>query len=720
MPFVTSSRGAPSALNAFSYEIHVRPDNTAAIVDIIKHFGWRHIYYLYDSDDGLMRLQQIFRALSNNSLIWFSVIRFRDVTRVHDELRSIDNGTTRSVKTVVLDLSTDLAYQQVLKQIPEVGMNKFGYNYLLASLDFKRLNLSRFRHGGVNVTGFQLLDEQQAPFKDLRRTLIAMRAGKVQDDMEARDVYPLPVGAALTLDALNLIEKGIMGVMEEDPDVFRWIFRRGDVYNYNRTRGVPCTTRPPIPWMLGAKLLSKMKLKSPQGLSGDLAFSEDGLRKNFSLRVYSMALDKGVKKIGTWSTSGGFRCVDAPEEETRWSRRRQDNAVNRTKIINSQPFLMYKEKDDGHPLTGNNRFEGYAMDLAWGLATEIGFDFLFKLVHDNKYGAREPKNNTWNGMIGELINGKADLAIAGLTITAERERYVDFSKPFMDIGVSIIIKKPQHQRPGVFSFMEPLSIEIWVCITIAYIVVSVALFVVSRFSPVEWKKDPHKSGGYGNDFSLLNSFWFSMGALMFQGSDSCPRSVSGRIIGGAWWFFVLIIISSYTANLAAFLTMKRMVKPIESVDDLVNHPTIKYGAPSSGTTLQFFKGRWLLGYSCRILTYLSTKQMYEYMISHPEVLTETSDEGIERVKNMKGKYAFLTDSSAIDFANNREPCDTTTAGSPLNSKGFGIPTPRGSELRDQITLAVLRLKEGGTLHTLHQRWWIEKGQCGGDAGVPVQ
>lgn len=52
MPFVTSSRGAPSALNAFSYEIHVRPDNTAAIVDIIKHFGWRHIYYLYDSDDG--------------------------------------------------------------------------------------------------------------------------------------------------------------------------------------------------------------------------------------------------------------------------------------------------------------------------------------------------------------------------------------------------------------------------------------------------------------------------------------------------------------------------------------------------------------------------------------------------------------------------------------------------------------------------------------------
>lgn len=122
-----------------------------------------------------------------------------------------------------------------------------------------------------------------------------------------------------------------------------------------------------------------------------------------------------------------------------------------------------------------------------------------------------------------LVRQKADMAIAGLTITAERERYVDFSKPYMEIGVVIMIKKPLHQRPGIFSFMEPLSIEIWVCITMAYIGVSVALFVVSRFSPVEWRKSPKAENGYENDFSLLNSFWFSMGALMFQGSDNCPR-----------------------------------------------------------------------------------------------------------------------------------------------------------------------------------------------------
>ncbi|XP_076467659.1 glutamate receptor 3-like [Babylonia areolata] len=700
MPYITPSPAPPRRRKALSYELHVRPDNTGAIVDVIRHFRWRHIHYLYDSDEGLLRLQQIFRALGNESSNWFFVSRFLDVTNVHEQLRAVDSSSAAlPFKSIVLDLSSDEAYEHVLRQIPEVGMNKYGYSYLLGTLDFQRLNLSRFRHGGVNVTGFQLLDEQQDSVKDLRRTLL---------HRGDEDVHPLPVTAALTVDALRLIESGVAGMLEDDPDVFRWIFRRRVVYNYNRTRGIPCTTRPPVPWMHGTNILNKIKQKPPQGLSGSLTFHDDGSRKDYTLHVYSMALDKGIKKVGTWSTKSAFISVH-DSDEGGGGRRRKGGGLNSTKIITSiisEPFLMYKAFKEGQPPIGNDRFEGYSIDLAKGVASEVGFEYRFKLVEDNSYGMRNPANNTWNGMIGELIAKKADMAIAGLTITAERERYVDFSKPFMEIGVSIIIKKPQHQKPGVFSFMEPLSIEVWVCITVAYIGVSVALFVVSRFSPVEWHKDPQADSGYENEFSLFNSFWFSMGALMFQGSDSCPKSVSGRIIGGAWWFFVLIIISSYTANLAAFLTMKRMVKPIESVDDLVNHPTIKYGVPSSGTTFQFFA-------TADVPVY---KQMYEYMNSNPEVLVSTPDEGIQRVRDSKGKYAFLTDSSAIEYANNREPCDTTSAGPKLNNKGFGIATPRGSDMRDQITLAVLRLKEGGTLHTLQQRWWIEKGQCGGDSG----
>lgn len=69
-------------------------------------------------------------------------------------------------------------------------------------------------------------------------------------------------------------------------------------------------------------------------------------------------------------------------------------------------------------------------------------------------------------------------------------------------------------------------------------------------------------------FSVSNSFWFITGTFLRQGSGLNPKAASTRIVGGIWWFFTLIIISSYTANLAAFLTVERQITPIENAEDL--------------------------------------------------------------------------------------------------------------------------------------------------------
>lgn len=89
---------------------------------------------------------------------------------------------------------------------------------------------------------------------------------------------------------------------------------------------------------------------------------------------------------------------------------------------------------------------------------------------------------------------RADVAVAPLTITLVREEVIDFSKPFMSLGISIMIKKPQKSKPGVFSFLDPLAYEIWMCIVFAYIGVSVVLFLVSRFSPYEWHNEELEEG----------------------------------------------------------------------------------------------------------------------------------------------------------------------------------------------------------------------------------
>lgn len=108
-------------------------------------------------------------------------------------------------------------------------------------------------------------------------------------------------------------------------------------------------------------------------------------------------------------------------------------------------------------------------------------------------------------------------------------------------------------------------------------------------APVRYPTSVNGSGTAINEFGILNSFWFALSAFMQQGCDLSPRSLSGRIVGSVWWFFTLILVSSYTANLAAFLTVERMVTPIKSPEDLASQNEVQYGTLYQGSTMQFFE-----------------------------------------------------------------------------------------------------------------------------------
>lgn len=92
-----------------------------------------------------------------------------------------------------------------------------------------------------------------------------------------------------------------------------------------------------------------------------------------------------------------------------------------------------------------------------------------------------------------------------------------------------------------------------------------------------------------NEFSVPNSFWYALAAFMQQGCNISPRSISGRIVASIWWLFTLIIVSSYTANLAAFLTVERTLMPISSVEDLAALADMQYGTRLHGSTYDFFR-----------------------------------------------------------------------------------------------------------------------------------
>ncbi|KAH7950707.1 hypothetical protein HPB51_028259 [Rhipicephalus microplus] len=342
---------------------------------------------------------------------------------------------------------------------------------------------------------------------------------------------------------------------------------------------------------------------------------------------------------------------------------------------------------------------------------------------------------------------EADLAIGDLTITSERERSVDFTMPFMTLGVGILYKKTDQKRFLLF-FLSPLSGDVWFCVAGACVAVSVILCCVARAQSAVCRRSSAVSRRYGccccrnslsrsdgdwyseadsgrarldiiqgqeavgsselqretsysdsrrnitlpmvqSDFTFPNSCWFIVSAILRQGCGLFPRTASARIIAATWWIFSFVLVSSYTANLAAFLTKERLLSPIESAEDLAKQSTVRYGCVRSGSTYALFK-EW-------------KHETYEMMWhAMKEDLVSSIAEGIGRVE--RGGYAFLMDSTSIEYVVRRR-CQLKQIGGLLDSKGYGIATPHGSPYRNILSSTLLRLQERGTLQKFKDRWW---------------
>lgn len=141
------------------------------------------------------------------------------------------------------------------------------------------------------------------------------------------------------------------------------------------------------------------------------------------------------------------------------------------------------------------------------------------------------------------------------------------------------------------------------------------------------------------------------------------RAMSTRTIAGIWYFFTLIMISSYTANLAAFLTVEKVIYPIESAEELSMQTQIEYGCLGSGSTKAFFQ-------DSNITTF---KRMWNFMKGRPHVFMKKNDDGKTRVE--KGGYAYLMESASIEYIVERN-CNLTQIGGLLDTKGYGIATKK--------------------------------------------
>ncbi|XP_034150585.1 glutamate receptor ionotropic, kainate 5 isoform X2 [Esox lucius] len=645
-------------------------DLSLAIGAILRSFSYPTTSLICAKAECLLRLEELVRRflISRETLSVRMLDESLDPTPLLKEIRD------DKVATIIIDANASISYI-ILRKASELGMTSAFYKYILTTMDFPLLRLDNVVDDQSNIVGFSMLNSSHPFYLEFIRSLnLSWREGC--------DLSPYPgpaLSSALMFDAVHVV----VGAVRE--------------LNRSQEIGVkPLSCTSPQIWQHGTSLMNYLRMVEYDGLTGRVEFNSKGQRTNYTLRI----LEKhrgGHKEIGIWYSNNTL-AMNSTSLDINMS----ETLANKTLIVTTileNPYVM--RKSNYQEYQGNDRYEGFCVDMLRELADMLKFSFRIKLVDDGLYGAPEP-NGSWTGMVGELINRKADLAVAGFTITSEREKVIDFSKPFMSLGISILYRVHLGRKPGYFSFLDPFSPAVWLFMLLAYLAVSCVLFLAARLSPYEWY-NPHpclmgRKDMLENQYTLGNSLWFPVGGFMQQGSEIMPRALSTRCVSGVWWAFTLIIISSYTANLAAFLTVQRMEVPIESPDDLADQTNIQYGTIQGGSTMTFFM-------NSRYQTY---QRMWNYMHSkQPSVFVKSTEEGIARVVN--SKYAFLLESTMNEY-HRRLNCNLTQIGGLLDTKGYGIGMPLGSPYKEEITLGVLQLAENNRLEILKRRWW-EGGQC---------
>ncbi|KAL3311509.1 Glutamate receptor ionotropic, kainate 1, partial [Cichlidogyrus casuarinus] len=645
----------------------------------------KEIVIFYSNEESLAKFQYLFARHNGDFLIRRWVLGEQNA----------DSNPFKFFRTKAKHMKwfiVDIPYREIKRFVERMAENQMSttyFNYLFTDLDFPFAVPNIFAKIRANITGLSLVK--------FASPLTIQNLSFIEDYSYKFDESASHTRAALIHDSVNYITRVLLTLQAD---------RKQSILPHKRSCSDPAGSK--------QENLSFLKaLRSPDKSYGADYFTHhveftfgNSSRSSLNLTLLSNSGDK-IEAVSYWIRSN--EGSDAKRglvlrSENELQRAARENIRGKTLRVTTMPeapYVIYKPRD-GVGSNSNDPLDwtGMCIEILRIISNKLHFNFRIQVVSDGQFGT--PDSNDpykWTGMIGELIEERADLALASLTITAERNKVIKFTTPYKNLGISILYRKPPKKDYIYLRFLEPFSKAVWGYVITAYIMVSFVLYFTARFTPYEWY-NPHpcnqNSEIIENNFNMLNSLWFVIGSLMQQGIDIVPRATSTRIIAGCWWFFTLIIIASYTANLAAFLTVERMKPTIEKAEDLVEQSQIKYGTVKGGSTYRFF-----LQSSNEVF-----RKMYKQMVlNYNEVMQSKTEYGVHKVMNSTD-YAFILESSTNDYWSKRN-CELLKIGPNLDSKGYGFGLPKSSPYDAVISEEILGMMENQKMLDLEKTWFSE-------------
>ncbi|XP_047656591.1 glutamate receptor ionotropic, NMDA 2A isoform X2 [Tachysurus fulvidraco] len=449
----------------------------------------------------------------------------------------------------------------------------------------------------------------------------------------------------------------------------------------------------------------------------DLSFTEDGYQENPKLVVIVLNKDREWEKMGKWENrSLTLKFPVWPRFNSFGDGETDDNHLSIV-TLEEKPFVIVENVER---LTGtcmrnsvpcrkhikDNTTEGggtyikkcckgFCIDILKKIARNVKFTYDLYLVTNGKHGKKI--NNVWNGMVGEVVNKKAVMAVGSLTINEERSEVIDFSVPFVETGISVMVSR-SNGTVSPSAFLEPFSASVWVMMFVMLLLVTaMAVFMFEYISPLGFNrnlaqgKDPH-----GPSFTMGKAVWLLWG-LVFNNSVPVqnPKGTTSKFIVSVWAFFAVIFLASYTANLAAFMIQEEFVDQVTGLSDkkfqspYSYSPPFRFGTVPNGSTERNIRKNY--------------PDMHQYMVKYHQ--TGVTD---ALVSLKTGKLdAFIYDAAVLNYMAGRdEGCKLVTIGSGyiFATTGYGIALQKGSPWKREVDLAILAIIGDGEMEELEAQW----------------
>ena len=412
---------------------------------------------------------------------------------------------------------------------------------------------------------------------------------------------------------------------------------------------------------------------------------------------------------------------------------RPANRLRVTTIL-ARPFAYFDNKSETDP----SKLNGYAIDLLKELSRLDGFEYELHFVKDGQYGGIDETTSQWNGMIGEVQKGEADLALAPITLTSERAQVVNFLPSFMRLELKFLIVRSFNTSYAYnpFSFLDPFDSSFYEVVIVSVLLLAFLLTTLSTISPygtrgkfflsrrAEKAEEALEANRNAEHFSQVsrrhrillndrrdaytgmgfnNSLHFVWSALFCQSPERAPQSFSGKILALAWFFASTVFVAYYTANVVTSVSLHtKTVNVIRSAEDLLLQPSIGFGTlANSATQTQLRESDTSIG-----------RQMYRTITSGKSPLHH-SVYSIAEALDLIGEetFAFIADSIVVDFLAVESKCELKTVPLGFGSNEYALAVQKSFPFFHSLTHKIGALKGTNFFRMLWNKYFSNLDSC---------